>query len=665
MTTINRITVTGAEVSKASTTAFSIDANWDIAKSGGSYVNSYFMQIVMNGNVVKEQEIPNSGGDTDQYGTIQIDSIMQSNMYYLQVTDNTKTVKSIPVLLLFSTYDGVKGSYDGKNLHINWNKPQGLVNSGRCTLTSLEDNSVTQSITANSRHLVFEESLEDYDPNNIWSVFLVPTLSDSVDGPCSNTMNFYTQTVTLQNITSTQNVQQADMVDLMITFQQPYGNPDGLKVQTILWKNGTEFITNTPVVMPQPINNSYTLPMTVSKEVVDPYKMGLYQVGLYLCTDSTITKINRDENYWKLTDTKIFQRGYYPVIVNNVVTGIVYRENSDHETESHFVFQEELFKSSLQQTITSGSLSLATQTSGGYLLTIGTQSALTQTDYNTFFTSLSQNNVKISGLYKIQDAIVRGGNLALIDILYFHCGLDKNKRCADLRPGFTLEVETATYMPIYEIKQEDAAPGFVSTHTAQYTVATRDSGTDILLEFNSFIDNFAENIDVAADENGVKAGGVLDLFVSGYRQPLYKIVYPSNIKDSSEEQKTYQSDNVLLIGASTYNQMQDISNNISTMVSYEDSANAPMLMFRGRSAVSLMITVWINGTQMLVGVGTTLGKILERQAIYNSSTATVAMKRVSPMGYSDVQLLINNNSVQTDLYWRALTLVHGDRIEVR
>lgn len=664
MATINRITLTSAEVSQDDTGIFDIDANWDVAKSGGSYTNSYFMQIVANGSVVKEQEITNSGGDTYQDGTISISGINPNDLYYLQITDDTKNIKSPQALLLFTTYEGVTATYDGKLVSVKWDKPSRMVKDGRCTMNSIDGNSVSYTIAPNLRHLDFEALIEDYDPNNIWSLSLVPMISQIVDGPSSNLLKLYTQPSTILSITSTQNEQQENLIDLMITFTQPYGNTQALMVKTILWKNGSEVLSNSPVIMPQPLNNSYTLTLSVSKVVVDPNRMSQYAVGVYLCTENTTTIMNTDSNFCQLTNAKIFKRAYYPVYTNDVVTGIVYRETSDTETVTQVIFYEELFQSPIVQPIMSATLSLAREADGYYLLTVNTQSPLSQTDYTAFLTNLSQNGLLISALYKIQDTIMRAGNLNLTDVLYYHCGLDKNTRCADLRPGFTLEVETAIYMPTYQIQNEDAAPGFVSAHTAQYNISTRPEGADIRLEFNSFIDQFAENIIVASDTDEVQAGGILDLFVNGYRQPFYKIVYPSSFISSNNEQTHYQSDNVLLIGAGTYIQMQDVQKNISRMASYGDNDNASVLLFRGRSAVTLKIAVWVNGVQLLVPVGTTLGKLLETQAVYSSGTANVTMERMSAMGYTSVQLETHGNNSQTDSFWRILPLVHGDKIEV-
>ncbi len=664
MATINRITIDSIATTIEKDGSYSIDSNWDVAKSGGTYTDSYFMQIMVDGGVIAEQEIPNTGGETIPEGTINLKTIDGTKMYSLRITDCTKTIFSSSDLILFQTYEGVNATYDGKSIEITWSKPNDFVKCGRCTLSSIEDSEITYAITPNTRHLDFNISLLDYDANNIWSLVLVPNMNEIVDGPPSALLDLYTQNPMIQSVTSLPNPTQANEVDIMICFQQPYGNPADLMVKAVLWENEVAVISTVPILMPQPQNNTYTLSMTVPKDIVDPNLMGQYGLGIYLCTSNTVNQMNTKDNYCQLTDTKIFQRAYYPIYANDQVTGLAYRETSEQETMSQVLFYEELFQQPLQQPITSGVLSLTPQTTGVYLLKIATQNPILQADYLGFLTALTQGGILNSGFYKVQDAIVRAGNIAFADLLYFHCGLDKNKRCADLRPGMTLEVETATYMPLYQIQREDAASGFVSTHTAQYNISTRPVGNDIRLEFNSFIDQFAENITVASDTDEVQAGGVLDLFVNGYRQPFYKIIYPSNIPTSNDEQTHYQSDNVLLVGAGTFGQMQDIQTNMTKMETYGNDDNASVLLFRGRAAVTLKITVWVNGSQCLLPVGTTLGTLLERQGVFSSGTADVSLKRLSAMGYTNVQLETSGSSAQTEVYWRTLPLIHGDKVEV-
>lgn len=658
-TVINRISITNASISKTDTTHCQVEAQWEVAKSAGTYSGSYFIWIILDGKTYAEQEIPNPGvGDTDTYGTItfQVDE-NDTKSYYLQIVDATKTVKSEMKLLIIQTYTGVSCIYDGGEINIKWDKTIGNVSAGICTLTSLEDIVVSKDILTNTRHLVFEQDIENYDSNNIWSIVLNPTMNNGiVMGPDSALMNIYTQEPTISELSLKQGSLQNGKAVLLVNFTQPYTASD-IKVLCSLFKKEIE-LTEYTLVNPLPTssNNSYTIEYTVPEEAVNPFHMKEYQLRLNLCTDNTKSMQESSENVRCLLDTQIFKRGYYPVSNNGIVTGVAYRFQSEQESTLQISLMQELFQTPITEAIDCQSLKLEKQ-DVGYMLTIQTQNPLPKTDYNSFCSTLTDKMVTIKGLYLLQDTIARSGNLLLTDLLYYHSGVDSSNRCSDLRPGFTLEVETANYMPTYEIDKQDGAPGFVGTHTAHYKILTREADTDIRLEFNSFIDQYAEYFDVAKeqDSNVITAGNVLDFFVSDYRKPLYRIVYPQGFQASDVEQTHYPSDNILLIGADSYSQLGDYTESIKNMPVFSENSNIPVLMFRGRSAVTLMVSIWVNGDAKLVPVGTTLGGVLEEQGFYQAEMAKTKVERLSPYGYAQMSA----SSCVT-----ALPLMLGDRIEV-
>lgn len=655
---INRISVTQAAVGKTDSTHCHVDAQWEVAKSSGTYTGSYFIWILLEGRQYAEQEITNPGyGDTDTYGSIDFQiAENDTSSYYLQIADSTKNVKSDMQLLVINSYTGVSCNYDGLEIRVKWDKPAGNVGAGICTLTSLEDIVVSKDILTNTRHLTFAQDTEDYDPDNIWSILLNPTMNNGiVTGPDSEEMDIYTQEPVITDITLREGSIQDAKAVLSVSFTQPYTLSADLKVLCVLFQNDAELTEYTAAnSIPAPVNNVYTIEYTVPEEAIHPYEMEKYKLKLNLCTGNTKSMQESDSNIRCLSDTQIFKRGYYPVSSNGTVTGIAYRLQSEQEESLQLYFAQELFVTPLTEAIDCGSLKLEVKDTG-YLLTIQTQASLSKTDYTAFCSNLTEKQVMIGGLYLLQDAIARSGNLAFADILYYHSGIDPSNRCADLRPGFTLEVETENYMPVYEIDKLDAAPGFVSTHTARYKISTREAGNDVRLEFNSFIDQFAEYFDVDSEENVVIAGGVPDLFVSGYRQPLYRIIYPQGFLSSDQEQTHYPSDNVLLIGAASYSQLEDYSASIRNMPVFSDNSNIPVLMFRGRSALTLMISIWVNGTAKLVPIGTTAGKLLEEQGIYSAGTAKITVERLSPYGYAQIS---DTAGIKT------LPLMLGDRIEV-
>lgn len=655
---INRISVGSVAVSKTDATHCHADAAWDATKSSGTYSGSYFIWIILNGSQYAEQEIKNSGvGETDTFGGIDFQiAPNDTQSYYLQVADSTKTVKSEMQMLVINTYSGVRSSYDGTRINVFWDKPSGNVGAGILVLTSMEDIVISEDILTNSRHLSWLQSRADFDPDNIWTIVLNPTMNNGVvTGPDSASAYLYTQEPSISAIFLKQGSLQNNKATLTVSFTQPYDCSQPISVLCRLFKDEEELVEYT-VTNPMPafVNNVFSLDFVVPEDAIDPHSMEAYKLKLNLCTANARSMQESNQNVCCLADTQIFKRGYYPVITNGIVTGIAYRLQSDQESSLEVYFAQKLFAEPMNQVIMSGGLKLEPQGTG-YLLTLQTQAGISKPDYTSFFDQLSTNNIMIRGLYLLQDAIARGGNLPFTDLLYYHSGVDSANRCADLRPGFTLEVETENYMPVYEIDKLDAASGFVSTHTAQYRISTRDDNGDVRLEFNSFIDQFAEYFDVACGKNAVFAGGVLDFFVKNYRLPLYRIIYPQGFLASDQEQTQYPSDNILMIGAAGYSELSDYTGSINNMPVFSDNSNVPVLIFRGRSALSLWISIWIEGNTKLVPLGTTLGKLLEEQGHYTFDSTAVKVERVSSFGYA---------RIWEKACVKSLPLMLGDRIEV-
>lgn len=655
---INRITLHKAEVTKSGAASCHIEADWDIAKSSGSYTDSYYINIISDGRQYAQQEITNSGvGDTDTYGAIDFAvAEHDTSSYYLEVTDATANIKSTPQLLVLDTYTGVSASFDGSELYVTWDKPTGYVGAGICTMISSEETVTCKDIVTNTRHLSFLQDPVDYDSNNIWTLVLNPTMGQGIVlGPESPSMCIYTEVPIIQEILLKQGSLQQGNAALIVSFVQSYGTSADLSVLCRIYHLGIELTNYTAsMAMPAAVNGVYSIDFLVPEDAVNPDAIADYDIKLNLCTSNASSLQESAQNVRNLANTQIFRRGFYPVLQGNTVQGLVYRMEAPQETSLQVSYTQELFKIPITTAIECGALKLEKKDSG-YLLTLQTQSPLVRTDYISFCTQLTTNQVTIRGLYLLQDGIARGCNIPLPDLLYYHTGIDPANRLADLRPGFSLEVETASYIPSYEINKADAAPGFVSTHTARYQISTSEDNGDIRLEFNSFLDQYASYFNVESDENVVLAGGVLDLFVSGYRQPMYRIIYPQDFLASDQEQTHYPTDNVLMIGAASYSQLADYTSSIQNLPTLHDNRNIPTLMFRGRSVLTLMLTVWVNGMSTQVPVGTTFGKLIEMLGSYDKDCMKLSVKRLSPYGYAQLW-----NSACA----KELPLMLGDRIEV-
>lgn len=673
MAVINRITIENIEASVDTKGVYSFDANWDVSKSGASYTGSYYMQIISDNKVINEQVILNVFGETAQNGVINLNSAVQDAFYYLVVADETKKIFSEPVMLLLQTYENVKANYDGKAMNVYWSKPADRVKAGRCSVNSIEESVVSYEISPNSRHLTFDISLIDYDASNIWTLSLRPTntvtidgnLSQSIDGPSSGEVRLYTENPIIKSIVA--EASEGENIQLNISFTHVYQTATELMVKPILWKDEEAFISFQTLNMPVATGGVYSISVAVNESIIETFERQKYAISLHLCTATSSNNMLTKGNYMSLPEANIFVSGYYPVVTDQSISGLAYRSFNEQESSVSAMILEPLFNKPLTQPITVGDLSLNSLSSSRFKLTIGVQSPLTKADYLAFMKNLLQNGLTNSGFYKLQDAIVRLGNVSLSDLLYFYCGLDARNRMVDLKPGMILEVETADYMPVYKLRTVDAIPGFIASHKAQYQISMTKANGDVRLEFNSFVNQFADNFTVDSSESIIQAGGNLDLFVTGFRQAFYRIVYPGSFASSDVEQNRYQSDNILLVAASSYDQLLSLTDMLIQKGSVGDNINAPILLFRGRPTVTPLIHIWLNETSILVPVGTSLSQLLERHGLYCINARIVSMSRLSLSGYVPVSLQCTNvlENVNTFDFWKGLSLLPGDKVEVK
>ena len=337
---------------------------------------------------------------------------------------------------------------------------------------------------------------------------------------------------------------------------------------------------------------------------------------------------------------------------------LCYREQSTTETSVSLAIEGEVYKPDKkpEAPVVSGPLELSV--SGPYILTVHTDQVLTREAYLDFVTKL-YGIVTVRAMYRILELISRCALQNVEDMLYYYCGLQEDKRIADLRPGFILRVEQAMYMPNSQLKAPNAA-GFIGMHTADYTVSLAEKDGFEYLEFDSFLNLMDEEI-YSADGPAVAsipvAAGVIDLCAVRMRQPYYRIQYPQAMYSSDVEPDVYSGNHPLMIAAPGW---EDVSMPVGQVrkVNAEapENLSSPYILFRGRSALTDMITICVNGKEKKVPVGTTVGKLLAAVGISAAAQSGVVLYRKGPAG-KEARISFS------DILWEELPLFNGDRIE--
>lgn len=316
-----------------------------------------------------------------------------------------------------------------------------------------------------------------------------------------------------------------------------------------------------------------------------------------------------------------------------------------------------------QEPITAGPLSLGNQEP--CRLAVGTADVLSREDYEEFVRRCYRY-VTAEAMYEILDFVSRAARQKPEDSLYFHCGLSETLRCADIRPGFSVRVEQALYQYRQEMGANDVS-GFVGSHTAEYEVSLHRGKEMSYLEFDSFVSLFEEELYPLQDKDKNAAAascqqvgaGVLDLCSVNMRQPYYRIQYPDGIFTSDVPSDGHPDSQVILLAVPGWEETQT-ARGIAHGGGQKAGFTAPYLALRGRSGVTLLFTVTVNGQEEKVPAGTTVEKLLRRKGCFHAEPEAVRIFRRNPYGK---KARIITPEGQGKFLW-GLPLLHGDSLEL-
>lgn len=360
--------------------------------------------------------------------------------------------------------------------------------------------------------------------------------------------------------------------------------------------------------------------------------------------------------------SNVFRQGYYPVLQEDGSLACVYHQNSFSEKSVSHPFFGHLFETEPEFPVTAGGICLDKQ-GDGYLLKTDTVDLITAADFQEFLTGI-RDVITPYGFYLCTEALSRMAYQKVPDTVYFSCGYEGKNRICDLRPGYVLEVQTEIYMP-QENPDMDNSAGFVTSFQEEYPVSFPMEEGGKFLEFNSFLEGYADFMDNSSrsdDTNVIYTGGLRDFLTPRARQPFYRIVYPSTLPDSGQAEITYPSENIILLAAGSYGEIQEATDAILEDPSSVNHLNIPVMLFRGRSTLWSAIHIILNGETRKMPVGITLGKVLQKLGIYCQRGAvpkTLRLYRRDPNG-REVPVYWDWTSCPMDEF----VMVNGDRIEV-
>lgn len=220
------------------------------------------------------------------------------------------------------------------------------------------------------------------------------------------------------------------------------------------------------------------------------------------------------------------------------------------------------------------------------------------------------------------------------DILHYRYGFNMREGYCDLWAGNFLCAEYAAYQNIPEERGDfyDDAPdrqsdknlsGFTGAGTADYHVVRRGGNLTVepfltaLIEAGSFAVPAPDAVGGTSRQCG--GAGVFDLLFRELRGPFLRLVYPPVMTDrywASHGSMLYY-DNACVLSSSNYADLQSATDSLR-------SGHAPSVttaahtFLRGRAALSVRITVLVNGAPLVCPLGTTLGDLMDRLGLESS-----------------------------------------------
>lgn len=236
------------------------------------------------------------------------------------------------------------------------------------------------------------------------------------------------------------------------------------------------------------------------------------------------------------------------------------------------------------------------------------------------------------GVQILQDAISRYMPQTFQETLYYGFGLSfpsqetgVTQGYADLRPGMVLRVIAEPYQTVTQSSSLQWSNGYVGGPAVDYDVSSFvdssgaiSTGTDAfigqLVAGGAMVVNPPPSHVPTQQEGGI--ADAADMYFPGFRTNFYRLFPPATLAGASDPTPTNTPSNFVIAAAASFRDLQLASN--------VPGGNSPVVYFRGRTVLRPCLRVVLNGVQMTVPVGTTVGNLLA-QAGRATSPTTLAL----------------------------------------
>jgi hypothetical protein len=247
-----------------------------------------------------------------------------------------------------------------------------------------------------------------------------------------------------------------------------------------------------------------------------------------------------------------------------------------------------------------------------------------QADYIQFLKNAESAKVSPYGIIVIQQAIARLLPQTFAETLYYAYGYNTNATSGgsiDLRPGLIVRVAADPYQYLNSQAYGTADNAFVGGPSLDLDVSSYLSSGKYKLGFDAFFTQL-----VASGALSVKApdfdmqmltespvADAADLFFTMFQQAFYRIFVPRALATPWQTGSNKPNSNFAVAAATTFTNL--------TTASPVGDGTATLAYFGGRSVIRACVRITVDGAELVVPVGTTVGNILERMGRRPPSTS--------------------------------------------
>lgn len=712
---INLINITSVVVERDNDGKYKIELTWQIdGNPARLYPGNYDICLLNQNEEIETKTVVSE----NNYATVTFTKITDDTKYYIivKVSQGKNEVKSPRVSLIIDYYKGFSGSYDGKILSLAWELDKMRIPEGCCSVTADNGYEIIYTIYPGGERTVIDGVCFRAGRKltvKVWSMssvcqgpyseeltfytappFITRVENAEGNGGADITVYFTTihediETVALVFSVNGEVVYETKPVTVSLDKEENVysvtAHIDSLvlsndeiekstiscayingNAKTMISGEGSSMPLARPTVKAEDIQSGKAVmrisyPHNIAARGFEPAGGNIVCGDTYIAdpADTAMVVYPRfDKNGIKRKGVPSkpasgFIQGYYL----SADERMIYRNTGFAENTVTHIWNEELFKIPPAEPIVSGAISLICE-NGRYTLALETTDSLSLKDYDGFM-DIIKDNVTPSGFFALNDAILRMSPQALDDTPYLFCAYNPKTGLSDIRPGMKLTANTAVYMPQYNSYFENAQ-GFVSTNNIGWCfIFDKDSG---FLEPDLFIGKMAKYMDweslnwktLNPDMHITYASGVADFMSPSFRQPYYRILFPSSLMSSVEPENPFPSNNTVILAAESYGAVLDACEAVGKDPNNINRLNVPMMIFRGRSVLSLSVPVQINGNICYVPVGCNASQALNMYGI----GSTVKMMR------EDDNHIPRPVFSDKDADLGKTVLIPGDRLEV-